>query len=189
MTNFIRPRLITSATALITFMSGQECIAQTTTYEYDALGRLVSSRANIPGTTASTAIEYDPAGNRRRYVVSGALATPTPSPTPSPTPTPTPTPGNQPPVANPDTIDVPWADTCNGYALNVVANDTDPDGNYPLTIVGVENNPYLSFDNTTVYYYPWMPNGPYTFSYTIRDALGATSSSTVTFVFQYRNCD
>ena len=44
----------------------------TTTYKYDALGRLVSSTSTIGATNVQTTIEYDAAGNRKSYKVSGA---------------------------------------------------------------------------------------------------------------------
>lgn len=72
--------------------------AETVTYSYDALGRLrASSVSGGPDNGTSTAICYDAASNRERYVttVAGAAAC-TASPylpsAPVPTPTPTPTP-------------------------------------------------------------------------------------------------
>ena len=44
----------------------------TTTYQYDALGRLVGSTNTTGATNVQTAIEYDAAGNRKTYRVSGA---------------------------------------------------------------------------------------------------------------------
>lgn len=42
------------------------------TYTYDALGRLIVSANETGPTTARTEIEYDPAGNRKNYKVTGA---------------------------------------------------------------------------------------------------------------------
>lgn len=66
----------------------------TTTFTYDALGRLsVASTSGGPSGAVTTNISYDPAGNRASYQVSsGGAPTPTPGPTPTPTPTPVPTP-------------------------------------------------------------------------------------------------
>jgi len=47
--------------------------AETATYQYDALGRLVASTLSH-GTVVSTSIGYDPAGNRSSYVVGGSGA-------------------------------------------------------------------------------------------------------------------
>lgn len=70
--------------------------AETITYTYDELGRLIrTSVAGGPGGEVSTTYTYDKAGNRTAVKVSSAQ-TPTPSPTPSPTPGPTPTPSPTP---------------------------------------------------------------------------------------------
>jgi YD repeat-containing protein len=44
---------------------------ETTTYRYDALGRLVSTS----GEGGETALQYDPAGNRTQYIVTGMAGT------------------------------------------------------------------------------------------------------------------
>lgn len=50
---------------------------ETTTYTYDALGRLQESQITQgPNTGTDTKIEYDSAGNRKNYVVTGATGTP-----------------------------------------------------------------------------------------------------------------
>lgn len=46
--------------------------ANATTYTYDALGRLVQSDVTTDGATVTTKIQYDPAGNRTSYTVTGA---------------------------------------------------------------------------------------------------------------------
>ncbi|MBW6527307.1 hypothetical protein KZ813_10690 [Sphingomonas sp. RHCKR7] len=46
--------------------------ANTTTYTYDALGRLVQSDVTSDGATVETKVQYDPAGNRTSYTVTGA---------------------------------------------------------------------------------------------------------------------
>lgn len=45
--------------------------ADTTTYQYDALGRLIASSVAGSSATTSTAIGYDPAGNRSSYARTG----------------------------------------------------------------------------------------------------------------------
>jgi YD repeat-containing protein len=48
---------------------------ETTTYSYDALGRLVATGiTGGPNSGISTGTIYDPAGNRSTYVVSGSTA-------------------------------------------------------------------------------------------------------------------
>lgn len=62
---------------------------ETTTYNYDALGRLTgSSTAGGPNNNVATGTCFDRAGNRTRYDVNAP--TPTPSPAPGACPTPTP---------------------------------------------------------------------------------------------------
>ena len=62
--------------------------SETTTYTYDALGRLVTStRSGGPSSGVNMATCFDRAGNRIRY------DTLTTAPAVCPTPTPTPTPG------------------------------------------------------------------------------------------------
>lgn len=75
---------------------------ETTTYSYDALGRLVtSSRAGGPNNGLAMATCFDPAGNRAQYFVgtTGMPACAAPTPTSPQSPTPRPTATNQPPVA------------------------------------------------------------------------------------------
>src|SRR3546814_2563410 len=63
--------------------------------------------------------------------IAGCAPTPTPSPTPTPTPTPTP---NTPPIAVNDSKSV----TCQQYVThNLTANDSDLDGDLPLTITAL----------------------------------------------------
>jgi YD repeat-containing protein len=68
---------------------GNAALAQeTTSYNYDALGRLTgSSISGGPNSSRTTGTCFDAAGNRMRYDV--ATATPANCPTPTPTPTPT----------------------------------------------------------------------------------------------------
>lgn len=47
---------------------------ETISYSYDALGRLTVAKGN--GAAGKTAIEYDPAGNRKTYVVTDASTQP-----------------------------------------------------------------------------------------------------------------
>lgn len=124
--------------------------AEEVTYSYDALGRLrASSVSGGANDGTNTAICYDAANNRERYVttVGGAASctpapypapapTPTPTPAPTPTPTPTPTPSNQPPVAVTDSTTM----GCNAFkVLNLLGNDSDPDSD-AISLVSVSPN-------------------------------------------------
>jgi len=77
--------IVPIATTLATGAFGSE----TTTYTYDALGRLVATtRSGGPSSGVNMASCFDRAGNRLRY----DTLTTTPAACPSPTPTPTPSP-------------------------------------------------------------------------------------------------
>lgn len=80
--------LLSSAATVI--LMGRAAIAQeTTTYTYDALGRLtLSAITGGPNDTRKTGACFDAAGNRTRY----DMATTTPSACPTPTPTSSPSP-------------------------------------------------------------------------------------------------
>jgi hypothetical protein len=92
-------------------------------------------------------------------------------------------PANEPPVANDDT-----ASTTAGEAvvIDVLANDSDPDGNYPLTVVNLTQPTQgsVTTNGTTVTYTPpdSVANEITTsFTYQAEDALGAESNvATVT---------
>lgn len=141
--------------------------AETRTYTYDALGRLMAT--NSTGTVnngIANSIAYDPAGNRTNYAITGAAGGGPPPPPP-----------NQPPVANPDSLTAP---KCVARSVNVVANDTDPEANYPLILTAV-NQPWASVESgTTVGMTTPEVNGIYTIIYTVADSLGATSNGTLT---------
>src|SRR3954465_10388512 len=95
--------LATSSCALATAALASE----TTTYTYDALGRLVATTSS--GTVnngLATSIAYDPAGNRSNYTVSGAAGGGPPPPPPSPPPPPPPPPPPSGPISNPDSASV-----------------------------------------------------------------------------------
>lgn len=57
------------------FASSAAKSAETVTYSYDALGRLVASTASGgPNSGVSTGATFDPAGNRTSYAISGGSA-------------------------------------------------------------------------------------------------------------------
>jgi len=86
---------------------------------------------------------------------------------------------NHAPVARDDTFFVRGA----GSDLDVLANDSDPDGD-PLTIVAVTQPPFgtvtIAPDGKSLHYsHPFLFNRQ-SFTYTISDGRGATSTATVT---------
>lgn len=89
---------------------------------------------------------------------------------------------NQPPVANSDALGN--VGICLTKQINVVANDTDPEGNYPLSLVSVGTSTLGSasvVSGTDVSFTAYGTPGSGNFSYTVRDSLGATSTGVVTF--------
>jgi YD repeat-containing protein len=95
--------------------------------------------------------------------------------------------GNQPPVANPDDGGVIL--TCHTVDINVVANDTDPDNNLPLSVVSATNVSggisATKISSTTVEVQSLSENtGTKTFSYVVQDSLGATANGTGTVTVQ-----
>jgi len=86
----------------------------------------------------------------------------------------------QPPVANPDSWTV---QRCGTLSHNVVANDTDPGGNYPLSVVSVSGAGFSVASSTSVTYHDvgtsgGLRNG----SYVVQNSAGvqATGSITIT---------
>ena len=157
-------------------VSGAGRASETVVYSYDPLGRLKTSNVTGgPNNNIGTATCFDPAGNRTRYTVGtgpAACGTSTGS-----TPTP---PGGSPPVANPNSVSGPCNSTVN---YNVVANDTDPNGNTPLTLVTVTGSATVDatiISSTTIQFIGSAP-GSSTWYYVIQNSVGATTTGTITY--------
>lgn len=145
---------------------------ETISYRYDGLGRLVEARST--GSVNNDVVRsacYDPAGNREIYKVnSTGIAAACDAPV------------NKPPAVSPDTISLP---RCGVGWKNLVANDSDPEGNEPLALTGIGNLDYFGPDvqivsATTVAVEASSQSGVYNVSYTVSDSLGAESNSTLT---------
>jgi hypothetical protein len=175
-------RLFLAASALAISVAGEA--SETISYQYDGLGRLVSlTSTGSVNNGQTTALSYDPAGNRSGYLVTGVggTAPPPPSPPspppPSPPPPSPPPPANQPPVANVDTATVA---KCDVVTKNVVLNDTDPEGNYPLSVLsvsysGTRGSAYVD-SSTNIVFESNGTSGIASIAYTLRDSLGATAT-------------
>ena len=86
---------------------------------------------------------------------------------------------NQPPTAVDDTATIPENSAA---TIDVLANDSDPDGD-PLTIIGVGGAAHgtVTTNGATVFYTPAAGfYGTDTFTYTISDGNGGTATATVT---------
>ena len=187
-----------SLTALAVGLTGSSAFGQqsTETYTYDALGRLVG--ADTDGGQNNNEIHsicYDAADNRTSYVASatGTLSscvnTGVSSPAPTPTPTPTPTPSNSPPVAVNDSATVYCETTA---TISLTANDSDPDGNTPLTVTALTKTSGKAMSASIVapgsaQLYAVTP-GTRVYSYTVQDTLGATDQGTLTVTVPTSGC-
>ena len=147
--------------------------SETQTYSYDELGRLTAVQySGAVNNGAAHSLCYDPAGNRTKYKSdsAGTLATCTgggggPPPT------------NLPPVTVNDTLTVIRCEI--GYK-NVVANDSDPEGNTPLVVTAVDHPDAWVASSTTVGVQAPDASGSFIVNYTVRDSLGATSTGSLT---------
>ncbi len=86
---------------------------------------------------------------------------------------------NQSPIVNPDPQ---LAVKCGTYvAYNVIANDTDPEGDVPLELVSVSGSVHASRASATEIGFsaPYSRNALFSATYTIRDARGAIAMGTL----------
>jgi hypothetical protein len=75
---------------------------------------------------------------------------------------------------------------CTTQSYNVIANDTDPDGNYPLTLVSVTGMGF-AVESATTLSFSSLSTGR-TGTYTVRDSLGATATATLTVTLAGGTC-
>lgn len=156
------------------------------TYTYDDLGRLVAvGYSGDVNNNQKHSMCYDSTDNRTRYrsdpqntaaVCPAPVAVPTPPPAPPPPPPPAP---NAPPVANADSVSVK---KCENKTIASTANDTDPDGDYPLTVtaVGTTSLAEVSILNgSTISVTGYGTLGTTSVTYTIQDSRGASASGTL----------
>lgn len=85
---------------------------------------------------------------------------------------------NQPPVANPNSLSIY---VCQEVTINLTANDTDPEGNYPLTVTAVDSSPYASvwISSASSVTFEGHTAGGGTLTYTVEDSLGASSTGLI----------
>ena len=164
-------------------LDGAARASETIVYSYDPLGRLTgASTTGGPNDGLGVATGYDPAGNRTNYGVGT-------DGNPPPTPTPTPTPSNQPPVTVSDSLSVPQ---CSAGTRDVLANDSDPEGNVPLSLVslaqGSKGTATIS-NSTTIRYEADVVTGTDKVTYTVRDSLGATSTGNLNITITSGTCN
>jgi YD repeat-containing protein len=179
--------LLSSSIAAL-LVSGSAGASEIVTYRYDELGRLVASTVGGgPNNAVGTATCFDAAGNRTRHTVGAGVTacgsgSPPPGPPPPSPPPPSPPPSAPPPVA---VSDPSVTGPCNSVInYNVVANDYDPNGNTPLTLVSVTSNSHVSaqvISSTTIQFVGTTPGNTSTLSYVIKNSLNATATGSVTY--------
>lgn len=169
----------TAATAAA--LAGAAAASETVTYSYDALGRLVAvATSGGPNDGVDVGTSYDPAGNRCHHVVAaGGGAQPCPAPPPPPPPP------NQPPVT---VADSGSQQRCSTGIYNVTANDSDPDGDLPLTVTAVSGPGYSVHSPSEVQFVSGNSTGPKTGTYTVQDTRGATADGTITVTVTGGTC-
>lgn len=177
--------LLSAVIASVLF--GAAASAQTYTYSYDEIGRLVVIERQNGATVTHRVYEYDNANNRLKAV--GGTG-------PAPT-------LNSPPVANFDYFI--HAVSATATVINLLANDTDPDGD-PLQVISVTTPTWnLSgqpagtlydmgngqFQYLCPAFYPPVMCDPFQnwndqvlFDYTISDGRGGTATTTVVIEHQ-----
>lgn len=194
--------LLVSVSVMALMMPFAARATESVSYSYDELGRLVETRVvGGPRGGVANATSFDPAGNRVTYAVSGVggLGAPPPPPPaqppapppppPSPPPAPPPPPPAPPPPPPPNQSPVSVADAilsvvCNANgARNVLGNDTDADGDLPLSmaLTGGSGLAYVVQEGAQSirFYAPPTRNTGYTVNYVITDARGATTSASL----------
>lgn len=79
----------------------------------------------------------------------------------------------------------------NGKLFNVTANDTDPDGNYPITLIGIDSvtggASAVVENSTSLRFYPAAGNSSVV-TYRVQDSLGAQATGTLTVTVSGPEC-
>lgn len=184
----ISSAMLGTSSGLALAIGGAAHAAETTQYAYDALGRLtLVEHSGSVNNGVRTEYQFDPAGNRSRLLINGSSGTPSPpppppppGPTPPPPPPPPPPPGNSPPTVQNDSLTL---QVCGSGTKNVLANDTDPEGNVPLSLISVSNGlrGYAYVNGSSITYEHFGGQGE-TLSYVVADSLGATSTGQLQIV-------
>lgn len=71
---------------------------------------------------------------------------------------------------------------CQTKTVNLTSNDTDPEGNYPLTVTAVDQS-YLGYveiaSASSITFYATDMTGGDTINYTVEDSLGASATGLI----------
>jgi YD repeat-containing protein len=160
---------ISKALAALSFSAAMLAVAapaaETITYAYDANGRLV--RVNRSGTVnngIATTYQHDKADNRANLTVTGSPNT-----------------INNPPTTVSNTLSL---QRCTVRTVNVLTNDSDPEGNTPLSLTALTNanstRGSATFTSNGVVTFDATGTGSVTLVYTAQDSLGAAATGNLT---------
>lgn len=95
---------------------------------------------------------------------------------------------NNPPTVGNNSFSV-WS--CQEKTVNLTSNDSDPEGNYPLTVTAVDPSSLGWIDITSassVTFYAADTSGGETLSYTVEDSLGASATGLISIGVIGRQC-
>jgi hypothetical protein len=98
---------------------------------------------------------------------------------------------NNPPTAGTDSITIR---ACDSRTVNLTSNDTDPEGNYPLTVTSVEDTPVGNIFITSassvgfIAYDAAYGDEADIVSYTVEDSLGASAIGHIYISVTTRTC-
>ena len=70
----------------------------------------------------------------------------------------------------------------------MTANDTDPDGDYPLSLVSVTGTGFSVLSSTTIQFTSASSASNKVGTYTVQDSRGATATSTLTVTVSGGTC-
>jgi hypothetical protein len=95
---------------------------------------------------------------------------------------------NNPPTVGNNSFSL-WS--CQEKTVNLTSNDSDPEGNYPLTVTAVDPSSlgYIEISSaSSVTYYAADTAGGETLSYTVQDSLGASATGLISIGVIGRQC-
>jgi hypothetical protein len=168
----MRARLV-FALLLVAGASAQA--SETITYSYDPRGRLIKvAHSGTVNNGVRSCYTYDKADNRtnQAVVTSGDCTSGNG--------------GSLPPTPVNDSGTQPKCTTAN---YNVTANDTDPEGDYPLTVTNVTGSGNWGIASASeVSFTSLNSTGAKVGTYTVRDSMGATATATLTVTVSGGTC-
>lgn len=95
---------------------------------------------------------------------------------------------NNPPTVGNNSFSA-WA--CQTKTVNLTSNDTDPEGNYPLTVTAVDQSYLGAIDivsASSITFYGTDMTGGDTVTYTVEDSLGASATGLINIGVMPRVC-